>query len=108
MAEPRMRVKSPNEAMRGSVFEIMTLISHRMDTGLRKDQNGKVIPRKIVNKFLCRYNGETVFRADLYEAISANPLIQFHLVAENTGTLEFIWNEDGGQVYSTTREIRVL
>ena len=103
-----MRVKSPNEATRGSICEIMTLISHRMDTGLRKDQNGKVIPRKIVNKFLCRYNVETVFRADLHEAISANPLIQFHLVAENTGTLEFIWNEDGGQVYSTTREIRVL
>ena len=103
-----MRVKSPKEAKRGSLIEIMTLISHRMDTGLRKDQNGKVIPRKIVNKFLCRYNGETVIKADLHEAISANPLIQFHLVAENTGTLEFIWNEDGGQVYSTTREIRVL
>ena len=108
MAEPRIRVKSPKEAMRGTLIEIMTLISHRMDTGLRKDQKGKVIPRYILNKFLCRYNGETIFSMDLHEAISANPLIQFHLVAENTGTLEFIWNEDGGQVYATTRKIRVL
>ena len=50
MAEPRIRVKSPKEAMRGTLIEIMTLISHRMDTGLRKDQKGKVIPRYIVNK----------------------------------------------------------
>ncbi|HHZ78404.1 MAG TPA: thiosulfate oxidation carrier complex protein SoxZ, partial [Candidatus Lambdaproteobacteria bacterium] len=49
-----------------------------------------------------------VFSADLHEAISANPLIQFHLVAKNSGTLEFIWHEDGGQVYTTTRELRVL
>ena len=108
MVTPTIRVKSPTEAKRDSVVEIMTLISHPMDTGLRKDKEGKVIPRKIINKFLCIYNDELVFSADLHEAISANPLIQFHLVAKNSGTLEFIWHEDGGQVYTTTRELRVL
>ena len=108
MVTPTIRVKSPTEAKRGSLVEIMTLISHPMDTGLRKDKEGKVIPRKIINKFLCIYNDELVFSADLHEAISANPLIQFHLVAINSGTLEFIWHEDGGQVYTTTRELRVL
>ena len=48
------------------------------------------------------------FKAELYEAISANPLIQFNFVAEQSGTLELIWHEDGGQVYTTTRELRVL
>ncbi|MCK5921218.1 MAG: thiosulfate oxidation carrier complex protein SoxZ, partial [Methylococcales bacterium] len=53
MVTPTIRVKSPTEAKRGSVVEIMTLISHPMDTGLRKDKEGKVIPRNIINKFLC-------------------------------------------------------
>ena len=75
MVTPTIRVKSPTEAKRGSVVEIMTLISHPMDTGLRKDKEGKVIPRHIINKFLCVYNDDLVFKAELHEAISDNPLI---------------------------------
>ena len=108
MVTPTIRVKYPTEAKRGSVVEIMTLISHPMDTGLRKDKQGKIIPRHIINKFLCVYNDELVFKAELHEAISSDPLIQFNFVEEQSGTIEFIWHEDGGQVYTTTRELRVL
>ena len=108
MVTPTIRVKYPTEAKRGSVVEVMTLISHPMDTGLRKDKEGNVIPRHIINKFLCVYNDELVFKAELHEDISENPLIQFNFVAQQSGTLEFIWHEDGGQVYTTTRELKVL
>ncbi len=108
MVTPTIRVKYPTEAKRGSVVEIMTLISHPMDTGLRKDKEGNEIPRHIINKFLCVYNDELVFKSELHEAISSDPLIQFNFVAEQSGTIEFIWHEDGGQVYTTTRELRVL
>ena len=50
---------------------------------------------------------DELFVADLHEAISANPLIQFSLVANDSGILKFIWFEDGGEVYSTTRKLRV-
>ena len=108
MVTPTIREKYPTEAKRGSVVEVMTLNSHPMDTGLRKDKQGKIIPRHIINKFLCVYNDEMVFKAELHEAISSDPLIQFNFVAEQSGTIEFIWHEDGGQVYTTTRELRVL
>lgn len=107
MVKPKLRVKAPKEAKRGEIVEIMTLISHPMDTGLRKDQDGILIPRKIINKFICKYNGDIVFKTNMHEAISANPLIQFNFIALESGTLELIWHEDGGQVYSTTRKIRV-
>ena len=45
MVKPKLRVKAPKEAKRGEIVEIMTLISHPMDTGLRKDQDGIFIPR---------------------------------------------------------------
>ena len=108
MVTPTIRVKYPTEAKRGSVVEVMTLISHPMDTGLRKDKEGKVIPRHIINKFLCVYNDELGCKAELHEAMSENPLIQFNFVAQQSGTLDFIWHEDGGQVYTTTRELKVL
>ena len=105
MIKPKLRVKAPKEAKRGEIVEIMTLISHPMDTGLRKDQDGILIPRKIINEFICIYNGDIVFKTNMHEAISANPLIQFNFIVKESGTLELIWHEDGGQGYATTRKI---
>jgi len=107
MVKPKLRVKAPKEAHRGEIVEIMTLISHPMDTGLRKDQDGILIPRKIINKFICIYNGDIVFKTNMHEAISSNPLIQFNFIVKESGTLDLIWYEDGGKIYSTSRNISV-
>ena len=48
-----------------------------------------------------------VFGVDLHEAMSANPFIEFSLVATESGRLEFIWEEDGGGVYSVSHELLV-
>ena len=56
-----------------------------METGLRSDENGAVIPRKIINRFVCTYAGTVVFSVDLHEAVSANPFFEFFLVATETG-----------------------
>jgi sulfur-oxidizing protein SoxZ len=48
-----------------------------------------------------------VFRADLHEAVSANPFLEFYLRATESGRLEFIWEEDGGAVYSLYHDMAV-
>lgn len=107
MATPRPRVKVPRKAEKGEVFEIKTLISHEMESGLRKDKQGNLIPRKIINKFVCTYNGTEVFSVDLHPAISANPYMQFYVKATESGEIEFAWHEDGGEVYTETKSIEV-
>ncbi len=107
MATPTPRVQVPRSATRGEVIEIKTLIEHPMETGLRLDSNGEVIPRKIINEFICRYNGEVVFRTDLHEAVAANPFISFSLRATTSGRLDFIWNEDFGAVYALNHTLLV-
>jgi hypothetical protein len=54
MFTPAPRVQVPSAAAKGEVFQVRTLISHQMETGLRHDDRGNVIPRKIINKFVCR------------------------------------------------------
>ena len=61
----------------GELFQVKTLISHQMETGLRRDDKGEVIPRKIINRFICRYNAAEVFGVDLHEAVAANPYFEF-------------------------------
>ncbi|WP_315832689.1 thiosulfate oxidation carrier complex protein SoxZ [Bradyrhizobium prioriisuperbiae] len=107
MTTPSPRVQVPRTVAHGEVIEIKTLIDHPMETGLRHDSNGEVIPRKIINRFTCRYNDEVVFQADLHEAVAANPFIVFSLRATASGRLDFIWTEDGGAVYALNHTLLV-
>jgi sulfur-oxidizing protein SoxZ len=104
MAE-KPRIKLPKEAKKGEVIEIKTLIAHVMETGLRKDQDGKIIPRKIINKFTCEFNGKPVFSVDIEPAVAANPYMQFTAKVEESGTFKFTWVDDDGTV--TTAEQRI-
>jgi sulfur-oxidizing protein SoxZ len=101
------RVLLPSAAAKGEIFKVKSIINHQMETGFRHDAQGRVIPRKIIHKFVCRYGGEVVFSVDLHEAISANPYIEFYLRATESGRLEFIWEEDGGSVYQLEHQLAV-
>ena len=95
MAE-KPRLKVPKEAKKGEIIEIKTLLSHPMETGLRKDASGKEIPRKILNKFACTVAGKQVFAADFEPAVSANPYIQFKFKATESGPVVLTWTDDDG------------
>ncbi len=101
------RIAVPKEAKKGDIIEIKTLVQHVMETGHRRDSAGNMVPRKILNKFTCTYNGEEVFRADLGTGISANPLIAFHTVATASGELVFTWTDDDGSVQTEKAQITV-
>ena len=105
MAHPLINV--PAKVKRGEVFEIKTLISHIMETGFRFTTTGARIPRDIITLFSCSYNGEEIFRADLYPAVSANPFIAFFTVATQSGTLDFKWTGDNGFTETATAKITV-
>jgi len=108
MAKVKPRVRVPKKVAKGDIFEIKTLISHKMESGQRKNKKtGKIIPRKIINKFECRYNGDVVFSADWYPAVSANPYMSFFTVATESGEIAFSWTDDDGTVYSKTAKITV-
>jgi sulfur-oxidizing protein SoxZ len=89
-------VTVPKTAKRGEVIEIKTLAAHAMETGFRHQQTGELIPRDIITGFVCTYNGVEVFRAELFPAMAANPLIAFTTIATESGTLEFKWTGDNG------------
>jgi sulfur-oxidizing protein SoxZ len=99
-------VNVPKKAKRGDVIEIKTLISHVMETGFRHSTTGVPIPRDIITSFVCTYNKEEIFRADLYPAIAANPFIVFSAVATESGTIEFTWQGDNG--FSVTQSARIV
>jgi len=105
MSKPR--VKLPKTASAGEVVQIKTLISHKMESGQRKDKSGNKIPRNIINKFACTFNGKPVFSCDIEPAISANPYMQFNARVDESGEFEFTWVDDNGNVSSAKKKIKV-
>ena len=108
MAKIKPRVKVPRRAKAGETVTIKTLISHPMESGARKDRKtGELIPRRIINKFVATYDGETAFSVTLEPAVSANPYIAFEVKLRTSGTMRFEWTDDDGSVYDIEKKIKV-
>jgi len=93
---PSALINVPKKARNGDIIEIKTLISHIMETGYRHTTSGQVVPRDIITSFTCRFEGDEIFRADLFPATAANPFISFFTVATKSGKFDFEWIGDNG------------
>jgi sulfur-oxidizing protein SoxZ len=103
----RALINVPAKAKRAEVIEIKTLVSHPMETGYRRDNFGNLIPRDIISRFACTYNGVEVFRADFFPAMAANPFLSFFTVATESGTIDFQWTDDHGITQTASASIEV-
>ena len=101
------KILVPPTAKRGELVEIRIAIQHPMETGFRMDNNGRVIPKNTVSSLVCRYNGAEVFSAEMGSGIAANPYLQFYIVAQDSGNVEFAWVDDRGEKGSASSAIQV-
>lgn len=101
------RVKVPKSAAAGEAFTIKTLISHKMESGLRKDKEGNAIPRSIINRFTCDFNGQSVIDVAIETSVSTNPYFEFDAMISEAGEFVFTWYDDDGSTYSDSKSIAV-
>lgn len=102
------RVKVPKSASAGEIITIKTLISHKMESGQRKDKDGNKIPRSIINRFTCDFNGQNVIDVQMEPAISTNPYFQFEAVVPEAGEFKFTWYDDDGSIYEKTKSVSIV
>ena len=61
----------------GDSTEVKVLMSHEMETGQRKDAQGKVIPAWFIQTVTATWNGKTVLSAQWGTAVAKNPFLAF-------------------------------
>ena len=106
MAKIKPRVKVPKKAAVGDIITLKALISHPMHTGLAKNKKtGEKIPRKIINRMTISFEGDEFCSTDFTPAISANPFLAIPFKVTKTGEFKFVWVEDGGAEFSTTKKM---
>lgn len=103
--KPKVRV--PKTATAGETIALKTLISHPMESGQRKDGDGNLIPRSIINRFTCDFNGQNVIDITMEPAISTNPYFEFEALVPEAGTFTFTWYDDDGSVYTKAQDIAI-
>ena len=101
------KVKVPRKAKKGKILQIKTALKHPIETGWRKDKDGKTVPKNRIEKFVCKFAGKEVFSADFFSGVSANPYLVFHAKATGSGTFDFLWLEDTGKEIKAKKKIKV-
>lgn len=101
------RIQLPAQIRRGEAFEVKLLVRHPMETGFRLTDDGKRVPRNVINTLVCRYNGTEVFRAEPGSGIAANPFFVFFVTARDSGELVFDWTDDEGTRFSERAVVQV-
>jgi len=105
MAKKSLKVKAK---AKGSEVTVKCLISHPMETGLRKDKKtGKVIPAHFVQEVKAEHNGNTVMTANWSGGISKNPYLSFKFDGGAKGdTLKVSWTDNQGGGDSVDAKIK--
>jgi sulfur-oxidizing protein SoxY len=96
--EMRARVRVPEKFEPGRPAEVLTLINHPMETGLREGVDGKILPQRIIKSFETTIDGEPVLKANLHRSLAANPYLRFYVAPKASGDIAFKWTEDTGRV----------
>jgi sulfur-oxidizing protein SoxZ len=106
-AAERAQVQLPGSAISGQLIPVRASIQHGMEARCRPAGDGRAAARDLLRRFTCRYEGETVFGAELSAAIAADPYLLFHLLADRSGSLEFEWQGDQGFRHLERRELKI-
>lgn len=81
MSDP-MRIRA---AAAGDKVTVRVLVSHEMESGMRKDAAGKLVPAMFIQTISAVHNGKVVMSAQWGPAVSKNPFIQFAFTGGKAG-----------------------
>jgi sulfur-oxidizing protein SoxZ len=82
----------------GDSTEVRVLMSHEMETGQRKDAQGKVIPAWFIQNVVVAHNGKPVLNAQWGTAIAKNPFLSFKFKGGAKGDkIEIAWVDNRGE-----------
>jgi sulfur-oxidizing protein SoxZ len=95
-------------SLKGGTTTVKALISHPMETGLRKNKKtGKKVPAHFIQDLNVEHNGKNVLNALWGPAVSANPYLSFRFKGAKSGdTVKISWADNKGGSDSTEVKVK--
>ena len=93
MAEP-MKIRA---TLQGDVADVRILILHPMETGLRRDAKGQIVPLHYIQSVVVAHNGKTVLDTQWSQAVSRNPFLGLRVKGAKVGDkISVTWTDNTG------------
>jgi sulfur-oxidizing protein SoxZ len=105
MAKESIKIRA---RLSGDTATVKCLMTHEMETGLRKDQKtGKMIPAHFIQEVIAESGGKTVMTADWSGGISKNPYLSFAFKGASKGDeVTITWKDNQGNSDTASTKIR--
>lgn len=99
------RVALPRRLLPGKPIELRTLINHPMETGLRTDASGSLIPQNLVKYLQLEIDAQPVALVSFNNGTAANPYVRLAVQTEDAGAVTLRWQDQQGAEVVATREL---
>jgi sulfur-oxidizing protein SoxZ len=84
--------------MTGDKATVRILMSHEMESGLRKDDTGKTVPAWFIQEVSAQLNGREILSAQWGPSVSKNPFLQFNVKGAKAGDrIAIAWKDNRGE-----------
>ncbi len=79
------------------VTEVKVLMNHVMETGLRKDPSGEIVPALFITEVTAKLNDKVVMQAQWSQAVARNPYLAFKVKGGKSGDKVTVsWTDSSG------------
>lgn len=84
---------------KGGTATVKVLMSHPMETGLRKDKKtGEKIPAHYISEVTCEHKGQVVMKGYMGPGVSKNPYMSFDINNASKGdAVKISWVDNNGE-----------
>ncbi|WP_020561147.1 thiosulfate oxidation carrier complex protein SoxZ [Thiofilum flexile] len=89
-------IKLRAKALEGGLIEVKALMTHPMETGLRKDSAGELVPAHFISEVIVTANDKEVMKANWGGSISKNPYMAFTYKGAVGDKLKLTWKDTKG------------
>ena len=98
MAAGPMKIRA---TFAGGFTDIRVLMTHPMETGQRKDPDGKLVPMHFIQNLTVKLGGKTVMDGQISQGVSRNPVFSFRIKGGARGDkIEVAWLDNTGETSS--------
>lgn len=92
--------------IKDGVTEVRMLMTHPMESGLRKDAEGNRVSAHFITEVSVRRNGEVVFVAEFGPSVATNPYLAFSIAGGAVGDeIAVSWRDNRGDTRSDALRI---
>jgi sulfur-oxidizing protein SoxZ len=103
MAKSSIKLRTKEK---GGKIQVKALISHPMETGLRKNKKtGKKIPPHYITDLVVTANGKPVMTAEWSGSISKNPFLSFKYAGSKSDKIKLSWKDNTGKSDSIEKKV---